>query len=257
MKNKVTDVTSRLYKSMARNSPKLLALAGIAGFATAIVWGIRATPKAMTLVEEKKKEVKKETLTPAEYVAATWRCYMPVTALGILSATAIIMGQKVSARRNAALATAYSLSEAALKEYQDKVTETIGERKEQKIRDSIAEDKIKANPVNNSEVIITGKGESLCYDAISGRYFKGDIEKIRRAENKLNKELLQEMYISLNDYYYEIGLPGIDSIGDDIGWNVNDGLIEFEYSSQLTEDGTPCLVIGSRLEPRYDFAKLM
>ena len=30
--------------------------------------------------------------------------------------------------------------------------------------------------------IITEKGNTLCYDVISGRYFKSDIEKLKRAE---------------------------------------------------------------------------
>ena len=105
-------------------------------------------------------------------------------------------------------------------------------------------------------MIITGKGETLCYDSITSRYFKCDIEKLRKVENMMNKRLLSEMYISLNEFYYEIGLNQTD-IGDDLGWNIEEGLVDLEFSSQLAEDDTPCLVIGYRVSPRYSFRSLL
>ena len=32
----------------------------------------------------------------------------------------------------------------------------------------------------NKEVIITSKGDTLCYDSVSGRYFKSDIGTIKK-----------------------------------------------------------------------------
>lgn len=61
-----------------------------------------------------------------------------------------------------------------------------------------------------------------------------------------------DMYISLNDFYYEIGLRGI-SIGDDIGWDIDRGYIDLDFSSQLAEDGVPCLVIDYGVAPRYGY----
>ena len=62
-----------------------------------------------------------------------------------------------------------------MKEYQAKVVETLGEAKARKIKDEIAKDKVKNDPISNKEVIITGKGDMLCYDVLSGRYFKNNI----------------------------------------------------------------------------------
>lgn len=268
---------SRIVKSLQvglqKHSPEILTGIGIAGMITTTVLAIRATPKALILIEEEKRrqnselleEAKKEgqnncarvnKLKPVELIRTTWVCYIPATITGVLSVSCLIGASSVNIRRNAALATAYSLSESALKEYQEKVIETIGEKKEREIRDSIAKDKIQRDPIVNKEVIITGRGETLCYDTITSRYFKCDIEKLRKVENKLNKRLLSEMYISLNEFYYEIGLRSTD-MGNDLGWNINDGFINLEFSSQLAEDETPCLVIGYRIAPRYDFCKLM
>lgn len=265
----VRSVKVGLYK----HSPEILTGIGIAGMVTATVLAVRATPKALILIEEEKRRVNEKLLAeakknkqencdridklkPVELIKTTWLCYIPAAVTGAISVACLVGASSVNLKRNAALATAYSLSKSTLKEYQEKVIETIGEKKEEKIRDSIAKDRLQRDPVINKEVIITGKGETLCYDSITSRYFKCDIEKIRKVENELNKRLISEMYVSLNEFYYEVGLRATN-LGDDLGWNVNDGLIGFEFSSQLAEDETPCLVIGYQVAPRYDFRKLM
>lgn len=271
-KPNLSRITRSVKVRLHKHSPEILTGTGIAGMIATAVLAVRATPKALILIEEEKRRQNKELyedderkrlescprvdrLKPIELVRTTWVCYVPATITGVLSIACLIGASSVSVRRNAALAAAYSLSESALKEYQEKVIETIGEKKEQGIRDAVAKDKMKKDPVVDKEVIITGRGSSLCYDSIS-RYFECDIETIRKAENMINKKLLNEMYVSLNDFYYEIGLRPSD-IGDDLGWNIDDGLVGLYFSSQIAEDGRPCLVINYRIAPRYDFRKLM
>lgn len=236
-----------------KHNPEILTGIGVAGMITAIITAVAATPKALSLIEEKKKEKKVEDLSPVETVKTVWFCYIPTTITATLSIACVIGASKVNMKRNAALAAAYSLSETALKEYKDKVVEVVGEKKCEKIKDEIAKDKIVSDPVSLKEVIITDKGQTLCYDALSGRYFKTDIDSVRKAENNLNQKMLMEDYVTLNDFYYELGLDNIE-LGDDLGWTyTNTGLINLEYSSQLASDGTPCLVVGHRTPPRYDF----
>lgn len=94
------------------------------------------------------------------------------------------------------------------------------------------------------------------FDIVSGRYFKSDIDKLKKAENELNRQMRNEMYISLNEFYYAIGLESI-KLGDSLGWNIDDGYINLRFSSQLATDGTPCLVIDYEYGPKYDFRNLM
>ena len=148
------------------------------------------------------------------------------------------------------MASLYSVTEKTLKEYQTKVKDTIGEKKEQKIRDDVATDKLLKHPVDG-DVILTGKGDTLCYDAWTGRYFKSDIEAIRKVENIVNHNLLVDDFISLNDVYYELGLDEV-KMSNEVGWRVEDGIVFFEFSSQLTE-GVPCLVMDFKVTPRYDY----
>lgn len=251
-KTKLSSISKGIRGVITKHSPEILTGIGIAGMITTTIMAVRATPKALILIEEKKEEIDVDKLTPIELIKTTWTCYIPAAITGGLSVICLIGASSVNARRNAALATAYTLSESALKEYQEKVIETIGEKKEKSVRDAIAKDRIDENPVSSREVIITEKGNTLCYDSISGRYFKSDIDKLKKAENELNRRMRDEMYISLNEFYYEIGLNPT-SIGDDIGWNIDRGYIELNFSSQLTDDGNPCLVIDYQVAPRYEY----
>lgn len=243
---------SCICKAAKKRTPEILTGIGIAGMVLTTVMAVRATPKALREIEEEKDRQGVTEIEPADTIKVTWKCYIPAAVTGTMSIICLIGAQSVNGRRNAALSAAYALSESALKEYQSKVVETIGEKKERTVRDSIAKDRIDRKPVSTQEVIITEKGNTLCFDYVSGRYFKSDREKINKAVNDLNRRMRDEMYISLNDFYYEIGLPEI-GLGGDLGWNIDKGYIEPDFSSQLTDDGTPCLVISYLVEPRYDY----
>ena len=248
----LSKVVKNVKAAATKHSPEILTGIGIAGMVTTTVMAVKATPKALILIEEKKNEEGLDSLTPIETVKASWQCYMPSAIVGTVSMFCLIGASSANLRRNAALATAYTLSESALKDYQEKVVETIGDKKEQTIRDSIAKDKLDKNPVTTREIVITEKGNTLCYDVISGRYFKSDIDKLKKAINELNRNMLDEMFISLNDFYYGIGLSNT-KLGDDLGWNVSEGLIDLKFSSQLTDDGTPCVVMDYSIAPKYDY----
>lgn len=253
-KPNLTSLMKNIRTVVKKHSPEILTGIGIAGMITTTVMAVRATPKALILIAERESETEGvfPNLTPIEKVKAAWPCYIPAAMTGCLSIACLIGASSANMRRNAALATAYTLSESALKEYQGKVVETIGEKKEQTVRDSIAKDRLERDPVSGKEVIITDRGNTLCYDTISGRYFKSDIDKIKKAVNEINKNLLDEMYVSLNDFYYELGLSNT-KLGEDLGWNIEKGLINLNFSSQLAEDGTPCLVMDYSVAPRYDY----
>lgn len=245
-----------LSETITKHSPEILMGFGIAGMLTTTILAVKATPKALKLIDEKKKELNKEKLSAGETVKAAWKCYIPSVATAAASTACLIGSCKVSNKRNAVLATAYKLAETAHQEYRDKVIETIGEKKEEAIKQKVAQEKVNKDPVGSKEVIITDRGNMLCYDSISGRYFKTDIDKVKRAVNEINRRMTYNMYVSLNEFYVEIGLK-TTNIGDDLGWNLDKGLIKIDYSSVLTEHDEPCLVLNYNVTPQYDYYKLV
>lgn len=247
---------------VGKRSPEILIGLGITGMITTTVLAVRATPKALERIEAEKRRQSREAeanvdeLKPVDVVKVTWKCYIPTAASAVFSTACIIGANSVNSKRNAALATAYKLSETAFTEYKDKVIETIGEKKEQTVREKVAKERVEKNPVGKSEVIITEKGNTLCLDPVSGRYFKSDIDKIKNAEIEINRQMLHDIsgYASLNDFYDVLGLSHT-SVGNDLGWNAYN-LLDIDFYTELAEDNQPCIVLDYRVAPKYDYTKM-
>lgn len=255
-KSSVANLAKSIRATVVKHSPEILIGLGISGMIGATALAVKATPTAVALLKQKahEEDCEIEDLTVTEKVKTCWKCYIPAAATSIVSAACIIGANSVNARRNAALAAAYTLSDSALREYREKVVETIGDKKEQLVRDKVAEERIKKNPIKNNEVILTEKGNTLCYDDLSGRYFNSDVEKIKKAVNELNMTMINDMYVSLNEFYDDLGLEHT-RLGDDLGWRMEGGLIEIEFSAQVASDGRPCLVLDYNIAPVHDYWK--
>lgn len=240
----------------SKHGPEILTGIGIAGMITTTVLAVKATPKALQLIQEEKYDLDVDKLTVAETVKAAWKPYIPAIVTGTVSTACLIGASSVNLRRNAALATAYKLSETAFNEYKEKVVETIGEKKEEIVKDKVAKAKMEKDPVSKSEIIVTGTGDHLCYDSISGRYFKSNTNKIKSAVNELNERMFNEMYISLSELYDELNLDHT-AVSDDLGWNIENGIIKIDFSYQPADDDTPCLVLNYNVAPKYDYNRIL
>lgn len=242
-------------KKLSDNAPEIMIGFGLAGMLTSTIMAVKATPKAMAIIEEEEDYLNRE-LTKIEKAKLVWKPYVPA-ALGYCASTALIIGaNNVNSKRSAMFAGAYKLSEQTLATYRDKVIETIGEEKEREISDKVARDKVKEarQTSYHANEVIYGTGQCLCYDPISGRYFNSDMDKIRKVENDLNYRLMKENMISLNEFYTELGMECTD-MGFKYGWNIDEGLIEVRFTSTITDDNKLCLVITFARSPRLDFDK--
>ena len=262
---------------VTNHSPEILTGIGITGMCTATVLAVKATPKALKKIEEKKVDVYEEmdacdipsnalpedvTLTKAEIIKATWKCYIPAAVTTGVSVACLVGASKVNLKRNAALATAYNLSQTALTEYKKVIDETVDEEKVKEIKEKVAQEAVNKKPVdeqrmaNNKEIIMTDGESFRCYDMTEGRYFWSNKESIREAVNNINARLLSYDYVSLNEFYDELELKNT-KMGDKVGWNMGrDGLLSVHFSSVLDDKGRPCLAIEYNVEPRYDYSDM-
>jgi len=250
-------VLKTIARGIERESPTILTGLGITGIATTAIMAAKATPKALYLLEQEREkryrdESKRKPISTIDTIKIVWKCYLPAVLVGTTTAMCFIGAHSINLRRNAALASLYSITEASLRNYQEKVVEVIGKNKEEKIHDALVQDKIDQNPVSKNEIIITGNGETLFFDSWSGRYFKSDIEKVRKIQNDLNQDLLsgRDMYLPLNSLYDELGLERIEA-GKEIGWSFDYGMLEIKFTSKITDNGIPCIVLEYSIYPKH------
>lgn len=252
-----------ITKFTKKRTPEILTGFGIAGMITTTVLAVKATPKAMSLIDDARHMdengmpmAEEQEISKLDVVKVAWKPYIPAAVTCVLSISCLVGASSVNYKRNAALATAYELSRSAMAEYREKVVETIGENKERKVREKVNQEKINNNPVSNQDIIPTDKGSTLCYEPITGRYFRSDIAFIKKCTNELNKMLFTDVYVSLNTFYSMIGLKEAD-IGESMGWNVNydDGSFDIDFTSQITDRDELCAVIDYITPPVFDYDK--
>lgn len=250
--NQIVKITKNVGGTLSKNSPYILTGLGCMGVLSTVILTARATPKVLLILEEEEEYREKKNFVPMSKLdkfKLTWKYYIPAGIVGITTVGCIIGANTANAKRNAALASLYALSETAFRDYKSKVVQEIGKTKETKIYDEVVRNHISKNPPNRN-VIISGSGGVLCYDRLSGRYFMSSYETIRQKFNDLNYDLRSEMRLNLNTLYDALGLSPIE-LGYMVGFDIEKGQIEPVYSTQLDDDGKPCLVIDVEVYPNF------
>lgn len=241
-------IARSLSKTVSDNSPVLLTALGVAGVATTAYLTGKATAKAVRVLD---KEPNADTLTLKERTLLLWKLYIPAVTTGAATCGSIVLANRIGTKRAAAMAAAFFTSERAFDEYREKVAETIGKKKEQDIRDEINKDAIKNHPI--AQTLVVAENESVCLDKYTGRVFNADMETLKQAQNDANYQLLNEGFLSLNEFYSKLGLDHIP-IGEEVGWN-SDKLMDLLFTSGLNEKGRPILVMDYAVVPVRNFYK--
>jgi len=249
-------------KFVTDNSPGILTGLGVAGAVTTAVLTGKASYSAALLVEDAvDQRVRLRSngepniqalLNRREKIELVWKEFIPAAVAGVTTVTAIIAANHIGSRRTAAIAAAFKLSEQLSEEYKDRVVKTLGLKNEEKMRSELAADKMARTP--GSEVIIITGSEVVFFDEWSGRYFKNEMETIRKAVNEINFKINQYYSASLTDFYEMIGLPKTQ-ISDEFGWN-SDELLDVEYGTTVLQDGRPAISLIYNKVPIHGFDRL-
>lgn len=227
----IKTVLHKTEKSLRDNSPAILTAIGVSGtLSTAYLAGKASYEIGYGFYDD---------MPTKDYFKKHWKKYIPAAISATITVGCVIASNRIGSKRAAAAYSLLSISEKALHEYREKVVETIGVRKEQGVRDALVQDKVDANPPKSKEIIIAAGGDVLCLELHTGRYFKSDIETLRKAENQLNARIHREMYATLSDFYSIVGLP-YTSNSDDVGWDT-DKLMELKFTTVLADNGQPCI----------------
>lgn len=233
---------NRAERLVTNNAPLIMTAIGVTGTLTAVILGSKASFKAAAILDNAEYEAElmnEPPLNIKEQAQLVWKLYIPTAGVSIVTIICIVGANRIGTRRAAAMAAAYSLSEKAFSEYKDKVIDTIGVNKEQKVRDGLAQDRVDNDPVTTREVIITGNGDVLCYDSITGRYFLSTMETLRKAQNDINERIINDGHATLHEFFSVIGLEAT-LYSSEVGWN-SDSMLELQFSTTMSNDNRPCI----------------
>ena len=233
----MSDIIKAGRKFLGRNSHVILTGTAVVGVIGTAVVASRDTIQANDRLLEYRMELDGKPYDKKELVKRVAPCYIPTALTVGATITAIIGAHQTATHKILAYSSAYTMAQEAATIYRDKVHEIVGEKKAQEIEAAVAKD-----------------GNVLCMDGFSGRFFPSTLEKIRKAQNDVNYKMNAEMYASLNDFYEALDLPYI-GCGDDLGWT-SEHPIELTFSTTLTSDSKPALVVNFRESPISNYRYL-
>lgn len=249
----MNNLLSKSQMFLKRNSSTILTCVGAAGAIATTVTAVKATPKALMLLEDAKKK-KGEDLTKLEKVKIAGPVYIPSAVLGVSTLACIFGANVLSHRGQASLMSAYALVDNGYKDFKKKVNELYGDDAGSKVRAAIAKDKYDEKPVPPVE-----DGKRLYYDYYSERYFEATPYEVKRAEYEINKALVMDDGVYLNEWYSHLDLEPLDH-GWDFGWNTCANMdaywqtwIDFHHEKVVMDDGLECIIISFAQEPYPDF----
>lgn len=238
----------RSERFVKRNASTILTCMGGVGVVATTVMAVKATPKALMLLEDAKEE-KGEDLTTFETVCTAAPAYIPTVLVGASTIACIFGANILNQRKQASLMSAYALLDNSYKEYKSKVVDLYGEEADSNIREELAKDKYTGD--NKS----SDTDKVLFYDEFSGRYFNATMVDVLKAEYEMNRTLTDWGGAYLNDFYDLVGLPRTD-YGDHLGWSAagmyemywNEWL-DFNHEKFTLDDGLSGYIISFGNEP--------
>lgn len=240
--------------AVSDHSPSILTAFGAVGVVSTAVLTGKAAYKSHLNIEEmriaKTKDLEYdeddnivyEELTKLETVQAVWPLYIPAVFSGTAAVSSIILAHRISSRRAAVLAAAYALNEGKLEEYQDKIKEKFGVKKEAEARAELVQDKVNREYSDSTEVLLDPNGNKVIIrEEYTGRYFWSTVETVKHAVNEINSRLSGvEGSARLSDFYDLIGLKHV-STSDYFGFTRNERL-EIDWSTCTTPDGSQAVM---------------
>lgn len=253
----LSSILNNVTIQVRKKTPEILTTIGITGMITSTVIAVKNTPEAMRKLEVKRRVENTDKITLKQRIQATWKYYIVPAGITIGSAICLIEANAIQNRRKTAIATVCSVAQRTLTDYQKQVADVIGEKKEAQIQSEIAQKRLDSDPKlqNIDSIVIEGEGHTLFYDEMFNRPFYCEIETVRQAVNEINYSMTHcsEIYVALNDFYDRIGISGVGTVGNMIGWNTDRGLLEIDIQAGLLKGRVPCIYLRFKTLPTYDF----
>jgi hypothetical protein len=246
---------TKLY--LKRASPTILTCVGAIGVAATAATAVRATPKALRLLEAAADE-KGGKLSRLETALTAGPIYIPAASVGLSTIACIFGANALNRRQQAVIAGAYLFASRMHREYKGKAKELLGSDADGLIREAVAKGKyIEAG--NRPDYISASGEKQLFYEEHYGKFFERSKEEVLSAEYHFNRNFALRGYACLNEFYEFLGLPKTKA-GETLGWSLDVGMelygyswVDFGHESFEMDDGLECCAINMPFPPTADY----
>ena len=175
------------------------------------ILGNAATAVIAAYRQEKYKEILEE--CDGNKVKAVIRTHWP-TALAMATTDAVIVAAEVLGIKEIAAisgAAAYAISK------KDAILSSLDKATVKDVTKEIDKEYVPQALEKYPSFEETGYGDLLCFEGYSGRWFRSSLSAVKDAINRFNDRWAEGEYLSLNDFYHELGIADTH-FGHEYGW---------------------------------------
>lgn len=259
---------STLKNFGVKNAPVLLAVAGVGALGYAVVKAWQNSPKAKEAWEEAKAEATAngQNFGMKEAAKAIMKYVAPVAIATVIGVGCIAGSTKISLDRLAVMTAGYVAmrdKNEALKKFESKVTETLGEKKVEEIKDDILTDDliIDPPPARTQQMMDDGKQWCCLRFGSFKEWIKSSRIEIERSIHDLDDEFKElndscENFLPVTRVMEVLNVDSVsqcakdpDSLTDYIGWkldpdNLGKRVSDYvKYSVGVAPNGDYCTVV--------------
>lgn len=259
---------------LTQNASNILTGIGLVSMTGATVLAVKGTPKAMLKIEKLKEELPDVVcneegneidpikLTPAQILKEVWIDYLPAAACLAGGITCILIAKRIDAAKIAALASTAALLDEKLK-LRDKAMEKLEPADREKVQEKIDQTILEEAgnpPWNSTELapVTVEEGQEgrtmLCFESLSGQYFRSNPDKIHQAVAHFNSYLASSSMVAygahatVNDWLDLLDLETTNLFGA-LGWTA-EHMFEVRLDTRLNEVDMPVLVVNYARQPK-------
>lgn len=218
----VPKVIKSIATTCATHSRQILLAVSVTGAAGSVVLAIKATPRAMEVVEDL-REVYGDHIPAKELIRKVGPIYAPTAIMLLTTCGCIIGAHRLADKENAILASIAAGAQGTVAEYEKRLADQLGEKAANKLKaevEAARQDTSMEYPeVINNPPNIAG-GFQLYREPESGQFFWATEHSLNEAVAQLNRQIDNEMWATLNDFLYLLDIDRCD-FGDRVAWDID------------------------------------
>lgn len=236
------DACEDVAEGMEERKSLIFLVSGIALAAAAGIMAVHNSKEAYVKLDEKHAQEEENDVSKPKQIATDIVTVAPDYAfpiiLAIIAGYFLVKSYTVNVAEISALGTALTIAQKKNKEYdiyRQKVRESVGKNKEEKIAHEVTKEQIRQDPPPK-DLIYSGDGKMLMKNLNTGSYFRSTPEEIRRVETLITKRCFYENFTSLQEFMYELDVKDNSDVASVLGWEMG-ACPDISFEPVLMDDG--------------------
>lgn len=214
----------------------------MAGLITGAIFACKAVENYKVRKKDNSEKPVTKILKTAKDIAIPAACVAISTVLAVREVKGLYS-------ENLAYSTTYYHNKDKLTRLQTEGREVFGNKRWSGFMDEFYADYIYSDLIGTHTPELTGFGTYLCYDTYQKRYFRSNIEQLRRSEQKIADSLKSgKNFMSVNDFY-KVNKLSTRPECEFVGWKKPEDVI-FTHSIHMA-GGEPCCIVCYEPSPKF------